>query len=47
MDKDVVYTYIHTHTHTHTHKGILVIRKRKLNLAICNTMDGSRWYYAK
>ena len=36
MDKeDVVYI----------HNGILAIRK--INLAICNNMDGARVYYAK
>ena len=31
----------------HTHRGILPSHKKEWNLAICNSMNGPRRYYAK
>ena len=44
-NEDVIHT--HTHTHTHTHNGILLSHKKEGNNAICNNMDGHRYYYTK
>ena len=41
MVKDVAYI------HTYTHNGILDIKKWKWNIAIHDTMDWPREYYAK
>ena len=47
MDKEEVYMCVCVCTHIHTYNGILCSNEKEWNLAICNNMDGPRWYYAK
>ena len=45
--KTLIQEVICTPIFTQTYRGLLLSHKKEWNLAICNSMDGSRGYYAK